>query len=100
MAVKYNDQKAAADHANKNAFVLTFMNYSGKDVLPNEFCHAGCCSNIAGRERRKARGIHVADIAVECDRLAVAIDEKDNTRGTLDPHAFQNGADLIILLFL
>ena len=56
--------------------------------------------NIAGREGGKARGVHVADLAVKGDRLAVAVDQKYDTRRALDTKPCQNGLEPLKLMFL
>jgi hypothetical protein len=55
-----------------------------KNLFADELCHACRRGDISGGKRRKAGRIHVTDIAVKGDRLAVPIDQKDDTGGALD----------------
>lgn len=98
--VKNDDQQTAAYYADKYTLSLALMKNGRESVLTDELCHAARGRNIARGERRKAGRVHVADLTVKGDRLAVAVDEKDHAGGTLGTKPRQHGLELGKLVFL
>jgi len=62
--------------------------------------HARRGGYVSGREGRKARGVHVADLAVKGDRLAVAVNQEYGSRGAFDAQAGENTFNSLELVFL
>ena len=98
--VKYNDQQAAADNADEYALSLAFVKYTRKRILANKLCHAACGGDVAGRQARKARRVHIGDLAVKSYGLAVAVDKKNDAGRTLGTEPRQDGFEPLKLMFL
>jgi hypothetical protein len=71
-----------------------------KHIFANEFRHARSCGHITGSQGRKAGRIHVANVAVKGDRLAVAVNKKHNPCRTFNADAFEYILEPQKLLFL
>lgn len=98
--VEDHDQEAPSDDADENALAFTLVDDTRKNVLSDEFGHRARRRDISGRERRKTRRVHVADIAVERDRLTVPVNEKHHSRRALDTQPHKDAFDLLKLMFV
>ena len=92
--VENHDQQAAADDADVDALAFAFVDTDGKVSSPISFAMLLRRRDIARRERGKACRIHIADIAVKRDRLAVTVDQEirrgPRTRRTAGPGRFSS----------
>jgi len=98
--VKYDNKQAAADHSYVDAFALTLVDDSGKFVLADELGHAGRRRNITGSQRRKTGRVHITDIAVKSDRLAVSVNQEYDASGTFYTQPRENSLYSLKLSFL
>jgi hypothetical protein len=98
--VKNYDQKTSADNADKNAFALAFMNDRREDVFADKLRHRSRSGDVSRRKARKARRIHIADVAVKSDRLTVAVDEENDAPGALDAKAREDVLYPLKLMFV
>lgn len=76
------------------------MNDGRKNFFADQLGHACSGGYVAGGERGKASGVHVADLAVEGDRLAVAVNQEYGSSGTFDAQACENTFNSLELAFL
>ncbi len=93
-------KQAAAYNADEDALAFAFVKDRRESVFTDDLGHAARGRNVSRCQRRKAGRVHIADVAVKSDRLAVTIDQKNDARGALDTKACQNALEPLKLMFL
>ena len=56
--------------------------------------------DVASRERRKTRRVHIADVALKRNRLTITVNQKNGAGGAFDAKPRENGFDPVKLLFV
>jgi hypothetical protein len=98
--VKHHNKKASTDDADIDTLAFALMENRGEYLLSDQLGHTRSSRHISGSQRREARCVHAADLAMKGDRLTVSVNKKHNPGGALNTQPFENVLDTLKLLFL
>src|SRR5919112_624917 len=98
--VEDDDEQDAADDADVDALALALVRERGELLLADEARHPARGGDVSGRQRRQARRVQVAHVAVGGDLLAVLVHEKDDAGEGFETQLAQNEPELLELLLV
>src|SRR5205823_13267562 len=98
--VEDDDQKHAADDADVYALALALVRERRELFLADETRHPTRHGHIPRGQRRQARRVEVAQVALRGDLLAVFIHEKDHAGKRIEAHLVENVPELLKLLLV
>src|ERR1700677_3635216 len=96
----HDEDDAVADELNVDVRLFTLVKLGGKLLLLEQLGHAARRGDVAGGQRREARGVDVVDIARRRDELPVLVDDEDDLGVRIPDQAIDHRLDEIELLLV